>query len=119
MATRYAVGQHDIRPWGDWTVLDVGAGYVVKRLRVRPGGILSLQRHRFRAEAWTVVAGSGQMTLDERTFALAAGSSAQIPLGSVHRAENTGADDLVLIEVQMGATLSEDDIERLEDRYGR
>jgi mannose-6-phosphate isomerase-like protein (cupin superfamily) len=118
-SSAYAAGQNAIRPWGEWAVLDVGHGYVVKRIRVRPGGILSLQRHRHRAEDWTVVAGTGRVTLGERQFDLAMGGSTHIGLGELHRIANTGTDDVVFIEVQTGAYLSEDDIERSEDSYGR
>jgi mannose-6-phosphate isomerase-like protein (cupin superfamily) len=119
MSNDYVAGQSDVRPWGDWTVLDAGPGYVVKRIRVAPGGILSLQRHRHRAEEWTVVAGVGRVTLGQRQFDLPAGLSAHIDVGEVHRIANCGSDDVVFIEVQTGAILSEEDIERLEDSYGR
>ena len=119
MSNSYAAGQNDVRPWGDWTVLDAGPGYVVKRIRVRPGGILSLQRHRHRAEEWTVVGGVARVTLGQRQFDLSAGQSAHIDTGAVHRIANRGMEDVVFIEVQTGPILSEDDIERLEDSYGR
>jgi mannose-6-phosphate isomerase-like protein (cupin superfamily) len=119
MSNNYAAGQNDVRPWGEWTVLDAGPGYVVKRIRVTPGGILSLQRHRHRAEEWTVVAGVARVTLGQRQFDLPAGQSAHIDAGDVHRIANSGMEDVVLIEVQTGPILSEDDIERLEDSYGR
>ena len=119
MSNSYAAGQNDVRPWGDWTVLDAGPGYVVKRIRVTPGGILSLQRHRHRAEEWTVVAGVARVTLGQRQFDLTAGQSTHIDTGAVHRIANCGTDDVVFIEVQTGPILSEDDIERLEDSYGR
>ena len=119
MSNSYAAGQDDVRPWGDWTVLDAGPGYVVKRIRVTPGGILSLQRHRHRAEEWTVVAGVARVTLGQRQFDLPAGQSAHIDTGDVHRIANNGMEDVVFIEVQTGPILSEDDIERLEDSYGR
>ena len=119
MGEAYAAGQSDRRPWGDWTVLDCGPGYVVKRIRVTPGGILSLQRHRHRAEQWVIVAGAAEVTRGSEVVALAAGQTTDIALGQVHRIANPGSADLVFIEVQMGAVLSEDDIERLEDRYGR
>ncbi len=115
----YAAGQHDSRPWGDWTVLDCGPGYVVKRIRVIPGGILSLQRHRHRAEEWVIVAGEARVTRGTQQFDLAAGQTTHIDTGQVHRIANPGLIDMVFIEVQTGATLSEDDIERLEDSYGR
>ncbi len=115
----YTPGEHDTRPWGEWTVLDVGPGYAVKRISVVPGGVLSLQRHRHRAEVWTVVAGRAEVTLGTRIFAAPAGDSVRIATGEIHRAANRGAEDMVFIEVQTGPILAEDDIERLEDQYGR
>jgi mannose-1-phosphate guanylyltransferase/mannose-6-phosphate isomerase len=115
----YAAGQSDSRPWGDWTVLDCGVGYVVKRIRVTPGGILSLQRHRHRAEEWIIVAGKARVTRGTEQLDLAAGQTTHIDLGQVHRIANPGSVDMVFIEVQTGPLLSEDDIERLEDSYGR
>jgi mannose-6-phosphate isomerase-like protein (cupin superfamily) len=118
-ANLYAAGQRDDRPWGDWEVLDAGPGYVVKRIRVKPGGVLSLQRHKHRAEDWVVVAGRAMVTLGERQFELGAGEGTHIGLGDVHRIANFGSEMVVFIEVQTGKHLSEEDIERLEDRYGR
>jgi mannose-6-phosphate isomerase-like protein (cupin superfamily) len=115
----YAAGQSDIRPWGDWTVLDAGPGYAVKRIRVRPEGVLSLQRHRHRAEQWIIVAGTARVTRGDATFDLTPGQATRIGLGEVHSIANPGADEMVFIEVQTGEVLSEDDIERLQDRYGR
>ncbi len=115
----YTAGDSDQRPWGRWTVLEAGAGYAVKRIEVVPGGQLSLQRHRFRAEQWVVVAGSALVTLDADQFRLEPGGSVHIAAGQQHRVANPGAETLVFIEVQTGEKLDEDDIERLEDRYGR
>jgi mannose-1-phosphate guanylyltransferase/mannose-6-phosphate isomerase len=115
----YAAGQSDERPWGDWAVIDAGPGFAVKRIRVVPGGILSLQRHQHRAEQWTIVAGAARVTRNTDTIELQAGESIGIGLGDIHRIANPGAEDLVFIEVQTGAELREDDIERLEDTYGR
>jgi mannose-6-phosphate isomerase-like protein (cupin superfamily) len=115
----YAVGQRDARPWGEWMVIDVGARFVVKRITVRPGQRLSLQRHRHRAEQWVVVAGITQVTRGDAVFALAPGETVRIAPGETHRVANQGVDDVVFIEVQTGSVLSEDDIERLEDQYGR
>lgn len=115
----YAAGQSDARPWGHWEVLDAGPGYAVKRIRVRPGGILSLQRHQFRSEQWTVVAGHARVTRNEEVLDVGAGESVAIGLGDVHRVANPGPGELVFIEVQTGRRLREDDIERLEDSYGR
>ena len=115
----YATGQADARPWGDWAVVDAGSGFCVKRIRVVPGGILSLQRHQHRAEQWTVVAGKARVTRNTDTIDLVAGESIGIGLGDIHRIQNPGSADMVFIEVQTGAELREDDIERLEDSYGR
>jgi len=115
----YAAGQRDLRPWGEWMVIDCGAGFVVKRITVRAGQRLSLQRHRHRAEQWVVVAGVATVTRGDAVFALAAGETVRIAPGEAHRVANQGADDVVFIEVQTGALLSEDDIERLDDDYGR
>jgi mannose-6-phosphate isomerase-like protein (cupin superfamily) len=118
-ANHYVVGQSDTRPWGDWTVIDTGPGFVVKRIRVQPGGRLSLQRHQHREENWVVVEGTARITCANAVFDLLPGQATCIGLGDVHRAENPGTTDMVFIEVQTGAVLSEDDIERIEDVYGR
>ncbi len=89
----YAAGQSDRRPWGDWTVLDAGPGYAVKRIRVLPGGILSLQRHRHRIEQWTVVGGVARVTRNTETFDVAPGQSVAIGPGDVHRVANPGEAD--------------------------
>ena len=115
----YTPGEHDRRPWGDWTVLDAAEGYAVKRIRVIPGGVLSLQRHRHRAEVWTIVSGVAEVTIGKRVFAAVPGESLRIATGEVHRAANRGDVDMVFIEVQTGPILAEDDIERLQDQYGR
>jgi mannose-6-phosphate isomerase-like protein (cupin superfamily) len=115
----YAPGQRDTRRWGEWMVIDVGPGHVVKRITVRPGQRLSLQRHRHRDEHWVVVAGTAQVTRGEAIFPLGVGEATHIVRGETHRVANPGTADLVFIEVQLGTLLSEDDIERLEDAYGR
>jgi len=119
MTTEYAVGQHDQRPWGRWEVVAVGPGYAVKRIVVKPGHRLSLQRHQFRAEHWFVVAGIGQATRNGEIITLARGQHAMIGMTDVHRMTNPGSTDLIFIEVQHGGILDENDIERLEDDYGR
>lgn len=115
----YVAGQRDGRPWGDWMVIDSGPGFAVKRIRVIPGGILSLQRHRHRAEQWTIVTGAARVTRNAETIDLLAGQSIGIGLGDIHRVANPGDTDMVFIEVQTGQDLREDDIERLSDTYGR
>src|ERR1700739_1502895 len=108
----YAIGQMDQRPWGDWTVLDMGQGYIVKRIRVRPGGRLSLQRHAHREERWVVAEGSARVPLDSAVMTLAVGQSVAIGPRAVHRVENIADEWLVFIELQLGAVLDEDDSER-------
>ena len=115
----YARGQKDERPWGTWEVLDAGPGWCAKRIAVHPGGILSLQKHQHRAEVWTVVAGQARISQDGRVFDLGPGETTRHDVGVVHRIENPGTETMVFIEVQTGRELREDDIERLEDRYGR
>ncbi len=107
------------RPWGSFDVLDEGPGYKVKRLEVRAGNRLSYQKHSSRSEHWTVVIGSALVTLDDREVLLEPGQSIDIGLGARHRVENRGTGPLILIEVQRGDYLGEDDIVRLEDDYGR
>jgi mannose-1-phosphate guanylyltransferase / mannose-6-phosphate isomerase len=107
------------RPWGSYEQVDAGDRFQVKRLIVRPGGQLSLQRHAQRAEHWVVVRGRARVTRGEEVFDLDANQSTYIPVGTVHRLENRGEEPLHLIEVQSGDYLGEDDIERLDDSYGR
>ena len=106
------------RPWGWFETLGEGPGYRVKRLLIRQGQRISLQRHRHRSEHWVVVAGAGVLSLNGGDTPLSPGSTALIPVLAVHRAAAHGAD-LEIIEVQRGTTLSEDDIERLDDDFGR
>jgi len=107
------------RPWGYYLVLHEDRGYKVKQFVVRPGSRLSLQRHRRRAEHWQVVRGEASVTRDKEIVRLLPGGSIDIPLGALHRVESVGKEDLVVIEVQMGDYVGEDDIERFEDDYGR
>jgi mannose-1-phosphate guanylyltransferase/mannose-6-phosphate isomerase len=107
------------RPWGAFRLIHAGAGFQVKRLAVKPGGKLSLQRHRQRAEHWVVVKGIAKVTCDDETLILQPNQSTFIPIGAIHRLENPGSEELVIIEVQSGGYLGEDDIERLDDVYGR
>ena len=107
------------RPWGHFDLLHAGPGFLVKSLVVKPGGALSLQRHRRRAEHWVVVRGVAKVTRGEDQFELGANQSTYIPLGVMHRLENPGAELLEIVEVQSGDYLGEDDIERFGDRYGR
>jgi mannose-1-phosphate guanylyltransferase/mannose-6-phosphate isomerase len=107
------------RPWGYYESIDAGERFQVKRLMVKPGAALSLQLHRKRAEHWVVVSGRARVTRGEDTLMLDENQSTYIPVGTKHRLENPGTEPLMLIEVQSGSYLGEDDIERFEDRYGR
>lgn len=107
------------RPWGSYDSIEYGERFQVKRIVVKPGAALSLQKHHHRAEHWIVVSGTAEVTCDERVFLLAENQSTYIPLGSVHRLRNPGKVPLELIEVQSGSYLGEDDIVRFEDVYGR
>jgi len=107
------------RPWGYFESVDGGERYQVKRLMVKPGHALSLQLHRKRAEHWVVVSGRARVTRGEDTLYLEENQSTFIPVGTRHRLENAGEVPLLIIEVQSGSYLGEDDIERFEDRYNR
>ena len=107
------------RPWGHYRNVDSGAGFQVKRIVVNPGGRLSLQRHARRAEHWIVVAGTAEVTVGSETRTLGPTESVVVPVGAAHRLANPGKEDLHLVEVQSGAYVGEDDIERLDDASGR
>jgi len=107
------------RPWGSYSILEDAEDCKVKRLVVKPGQVLSLQLHHRRAEHWTVVQGTAKIRLGEKEFLLNANESAYIPVETLHRLENPGAEDVHLIEVQTGSYFGEDDIVRYEDIYGR
>ena len=112
-------GGFERRPWGSFQILEEGAGYKVKRLVVEPGHRLSLQRHRLRAEHWVVVTGAPRVLVAGRTRRLKARATVIVPKGAWHRIENPGREPVVIIEVQHGAYLGEDDIIRRQDDYGR
>ncbi|WOH38944.1 mannose-1-phosphate guanylyltransferase/mannose-6-phosphate isomerase [Thalassotalea fonticola] len=107
------------RPWGRYDGLDEGELYQVKHIIVNPGEKLSIQMHHHRAEHWIVVSGVALVTNGDKTFLLTENQSTYIPIGTVHALENPGLNPIHLIEVQTGSYLGEDDIVRLEDRYGR
>lgn len=113
-------GPRDERPWGSFTILDEGDDYKVKRIEVLPGKRLSYQRHKHRSEHWFVVRGTAKVTLNGHEILVPAGQSIDIGIGVPHRVENPdGQHDLVFIETQTGRYFGEDDIERLEDDFGR
>jgi len=107
------------RPWGHYDSLEEGERFQVKRIVVKPGASLSLQKHHHRAEHWIVVSGTAEVTCDDKVFLLGENQSTYIPLGSKHRLRNPGKVPLELIEVQSGSYLGEDDIVRYDDVYGR
>jgi len=107
----------EVRPWGSFVSLDEGNGFKVKKIIVSPGERLSLQYHHHRDEDWIIVRGEGMMILGERRFKVVPGDHVHIPKEEVHTIE--GITETVFIEVQRGDYLGEDDIVRLEDRYGR
>ncbi|RFO97460.1 mannose-6-phosphate isomerase [Rhodoferax lacus] len=107
------------RPWGWFETVSEVAGNKIKRIGVNPGQQISLQRHHRRAEHWVVVQGTAQVTLGERVFELGVGGHCDIALGQVHRLANLTQEAVEIVEVQFGAYLGEDDIERLQDDYGR
>jgi len=107
------------RPWGTYQVLEEGPSYKIKRIVVDPGQKLSLQRHAHRAEHWVVIEGTATVTCGDKVLIMRANESTYIPQGEKHRLENLGTVPLVIIEVQTGSYVGEDDIERFEDIYGR
>jgi len=107
------------RPWGTYTVLEEGPGFKMKRIEVKPGGQLSLQLHHRRSEHWVVVRGTAHVTIGERIYDVPQGESTFVPVGTRHRLENRGAETLAIIEVACGEYIQEDDIVRLDDKYGR
>ena len=107
------------RPWGSYIQLDQGPTHLCKRIVVDAGHSLSLQRHRHRSEHWVVVRGQAEVRIGDEMRRLEANESVYIPQGTIHSLHNPGDEELEIIEVQTGQTLSEDDIERLEDNYGR
>lgn len=115
----YRLHRTAYRPWGSYTVLEDGVRFKIKRIVVKPGASLSLQMHHHRSEHWVVVSGMAKVVTGERESLVNTNESTFIPAGHAHRLENPGVIDLVLIEVQSGEYLGEDDIVRLEDRYGR
>lgn len=107
------------RPWGSWAVLKEGAGYKVKLIEVSPGHRLSLQFHQHRSEHWVVIEGKARVVIGNQALELTPFESAIIPVGAVHRLENPWGEPLIIVEIQKGEILREDDIVRLEDDYHR
>lgn len=113
------INVHDVRPWGQYWVLEDSATHKVKRIEVKPGGRLSYQYHHHRSEVWTVVSGTARVTLEDQETDHGAGQVIAIPKGARHRVENPGTEILTIIEVQLGTYFGEDDIVRIADDYKR
>ena len=116
---RYQTGEVGERPWGRWLVLEAGEGFCVKRIEVHPGHRLSLQYHHHRFEDWIIVSGEGLVECDEEHTHVKTGDRVRIPLLARHRISNQGLETLIIIEVQHGSLLDENDIVRIEDDYER
>lgn len=117
--TEWELNREVYRPWGKYDSIDAGERYQVKRITVKPGAKLSLQKHHHRAEHWVVVSGIAEVTNGKDTFLLSENESTYIPLGVIHSLANVDKVSLEIIEIQSGSYLGEDDIVRIEDRYGR
>ena len=117
--TQTVAAATEIRPWGSFTTLEEGNGYKIKRIEVNPGHRLSLQMHHHRSEHWIVVSGTAKVTCGEKEMILSSNQSTYVPQCTSHRLENPGVIKLVLIEVQNGQYLGEDDIIRFSDDYAR
>ena len=113
------IAASELRPWGSFTILEEGRGYKIKRIEVKPGHRLSLQMHHHRSEHWIVVSGTARVTCGEAEVILSNNQSTYVPQCTTHRLENPGVIPLVLIEVQNGEYLGEDDIIRYQDDYAR
>lgn len=118
-STRTETIERTNRPWGWYESISEVPGNKIKRIGVNPGQQLSLQRHRQRAEHWVVTQGTATITLDDKVFVLNQGQHCDIAIGQVHRLANLTQEPVEIVEVQFGSYLGEDDIERLQDDYGR
>ncbi|NEO30141.1 MAG: cupin domain-containing protein [Symploca sp. SIO3C6] len=119
MMTAENIDTTGMRPWGSYTILEEGRGYKIKRIEVKPGHRLSLQMHHHRSEHWIVVSGTAKVTCGDKISIIHQNQSTYVPQCHAHRLENPGIIPLVLIEVQNGEYLGEDDIIRFEDDYDR
>ena len=117
--TEHKLHREVYRPWGKYDSLDFGIRDQVKRITVKPGEKISIQKHHHRAEHWIVVSGTASVLNGDKTILVTENESTYIPLGTIHALENPGKIPLEIIEIQTGSYLGEDDIVRFEDRYGR
>ncbi|MDF0718807.1 phosphomannose isomerase type II C-terminal cupin domain [Kaistella sp. PBT33-4] len=111
--------EYEIRPWGEFWVLEDAPTHKVKRISVNPGGILSLQYHHKRSEVWTIISGVGTVTLNDEIRDYGAGETVHIAQGVHHRIANKNKKPVIFIEVQYGSYFGEDDIVRVQDKYNR
>lgn len=114
-----SIAATELRPWGSFTILEEGKGYKIKRIEVKPNHRLSLQMHHHRSEHWIVVSGTAKVTCDNEEKILYSNQSTYVPPCTTHRLENPGVIPLIMIEVQNGEYLGEDDIVRFADDYAR
>lgn len=117
--TEYKIGDSEVRPWGCWAVLDVAPSLVVKRMTIEAGKRLSLQRHSYRTERWIMMQGVATVQRGDEVLVLRPGDGIMIPCHCPHRLTNDGSEPVSVLEVQFGELLSEDDIERFDDDFGR
>ena len=113
------MSESEVRPWGRYEVIDEQPTHKIKRIWVKPGHQLSYQRHKFRAEHWFFIAGTGLAIVNGHEIGVHAGSTVDIDIAQLHRIRNSGHEELIFIEVQTGTYFGEDDIERVEDDFGR
>tara|TARA_B100001996_G_C18655501_1_gene591025 strand:+ start:113 stop:955 length:843 start_codon:yes stop_codon:yes gene_type:complete len=117
--TKNHLSDREFRPWGSYQIIAKGKGYQIKEIIINPGKKQSLQRHKNRSEYWQIIDGVGMVYLEDSKFKLKQYDNVFIPQGDLHRLENIGKNPLILVEIQIGEKISEDDIERLEDDFGR
>ena len=117
--TKNHLSETEQRPWGNFHIIAKGQGYQIKEMNINPGKKQSLQRHKNRSEYWQVIDGLGMVYLEDSKFKLEKNDNIFIPQGDLHRLENIGNNLLTVVEIQVGEKISEDDIERIEDDFGR
>ena len=117
--TKNYLAEVEKRPWGSFHIIARGSDYQIKEMNINPNNKQSLHKHKHRSEYWQVISGEGKVYLEDSEIELKAGENIFIPLGSLHRLENTSSSNLKIVEIQIGKIISEDDIERFEDDYGR
>ena len=117
--TKNYLGNVEERPWGNYHIIAKNTGYQIKEIKVSKGSKLSLQKHKSRSEFWQIVRGQSKIIIEKKDYHLKEGEHIYIPKNTIHRIENTGNQDLIFIEIQLGENLKEEDIIRLEDDYGR